>query len=103
MNIRSFIDQQVLLPRLRRSGVLVIYDPEARYSELCLELRSERLLVIEASESSIESRVPALAAPQAWASPTLLGKTLVYVRECGLLFRHAKRVKGASLEVSHVY
>ena len=61
MVIKEFIQTEILLPRLRRSGVLVVYDPKARYRELCLELRSERLPVIDAGASSIESREAALA------------------------------------------
>jgi len=80
MSIRAFIQQQVLLPRLQQSGVLVVYDPERRYRELCLELAGERRAVVDASESSIESREAAMAALQllgARGGP--LGELLVYV------------------------
>ena len=56
MNIQAFIQHEVLLPRLRRNGVLVVYDPLQRYRPLCLALASETLQVVDATESSIESR-----------------------------------------------
>ena len=62
MSIQSFIQTQVLLPRLRERGVLVVYDQAQRYRDLCLALADERRLVIDASASSIEGREAALAA-----------------------------------------
>ena len=56
MSIQAFIQQEILLPRLRRNGVLVVYDPAQRYRTLCLALASETLKVVDATESSIESR-----------------------------------------------
>ncbi|GAB6056898.1 PglZ domain-containing protein [Desulfonatronum parangueonense] len=60
--IKSFIQQDVLLPRVTRSEVLVVYDPEERYRELCLELAGEKLLVIDAGLGSIQARETALQA-----------------------------------------
>ncbi len=60
MKIKEFIQQEILLPRLKRCGVLVLYDPARRYRELCLELASEKRRVIDASQSSITSRAAAL-------------------------------------------
>jgi hypothetical protein len=56
MTIKEFIQNQVFIPRLNNNGILVVYDPERRYRELCLELTSDVLRVVDASESSIESR-----------------------------------------------
>jgi hypothetical protein len=64
MNIKLFLQQAVLLPRPRQSGVLVVYDPERRYRELCHALASDTLPIVDASESSIESRAAALAGLQ---------------------------------------
>ncbi len=61
MSIVKFIQTQILLPRLDKKGVLVVYDSECRYRELCLDLADENIKVIDASESSIESRESALA------------------------------------------
>lgn len=36
MEIKGFIQNQVLLPRLKKNGVLVVYDPDVRYLDLCL-------------------------------------------------------------------
>ena len=56
MTIRGFIQTQILLPRLREMDVLVVYDPDQRYRDLCLALQTETRPVIDATESSIESR-----------------------------------------------
>ncbi len=61
MSIKAFIQQDMLLPRLRQTGVLVVYDPDRRYRDLCLELASEHCVAVDASESSIKSRTAALA------------------------------------------
>lgn len=56
MSIAEFIREGVLRPRLKESGCLVVYDPGKLYREQCLDLRAEKVAVIETSESSIESR-----------------------------------------------
>ncbi len=62
MNIKEIIKQEFLLPRLKAStGVLVVYDSNQRYRELCLELASDTIKVIDVSESSIDSRESAIA------------------------------------------
>jgi hypothetical protein len=92
MSIEQFIQQQVLLPRLRQSGVLVVYDPVQRYRELCLDLAGEGRAVVDASESSIESRVAALAALQALGqSNSALKELLVYVPAPAPLTDEAKQ------------
>jgi len=63
MSIKQFIQEQVLLPHLRgsgKSGVLVVYDPEQRLRDLCLELAIDRRCVVDTSESSILSREEAM-------------------------------------------
>ena len=80
MKLRDFIQTQIFLPRLRETGVLVVYDPARRYHQLCLEMADDRLRVIDASESSIESREAALAGLQELGrSPSQLTGLLVYV------------------------
>jgi len=64
MTIQAFIQQEILLPRLQQSSVLVVYDPAQRYHDLCLDLTTPERQVVDASESSIESREAALAALQ---------------------------------------
>lgn len=62
MGIREFIRDEVLAPRLHEYGVMVVYDPDRRYGDLCLAMQSDRVVVVDASASSIESREAALKA-----------------------------------------
>lgn len=61
MSIQKFIQDQVLTPRLSKSQVLVVYDPDHRYRDLCLEMWDEKCVVVDATESSIESRALAMS------------------------------------------
>lgn len=80
MKIAEFIQREMVLKRLHDRRVLVVYDPERRYRELCLALADERRRVIDASDSSIESREAALAALQTMAPPQpAVEMLLVYV------------------------
>ena len=78
MSIANFIRESVLLPRLQKQGYLVVYDPERRYHEVCESLAGDKLLVVDASVSSIESRVAATLGMQQVVSNQLTGM-LVYV------------------------
>lgn len=60
MSIQKYIQQQIILPRLQRKQVLVVYDPECRYRQLCLDLTSEKRVVVDTSESSLLSRAAAM-------------------------------------------
>ena len=55
-SLKSFIQNEILLKRLQSTGVLVVYDPDHRFRELCLELATPQRRVVDATESSIESR-----------------------------------------------
>ena len=80
MNITKFIQNHTLLPRLKQNGVLVVYDPEKRYHEMCLGFADDNFEVIDASEGSITSRAAGMAALQAMGKPnTKLEGLLVYV------------------------
>lgn len=80
MRIEKFIQKDVLLPRLKQNGVLIVYDPDRRYQTLCLELASEKYRVINASESSITSRAIALQTLIDFGQPsTFIEGILVYV------------------------
>lgn len=59
-SIKTFIQQDVFLPRLTQAEVLVVYDPERRYRDLCLELAGEQVRVIDAGQGSILAREEAL-------------------------------------------
>lgn len=56
MGIANYIQNAILLPRLRQTGVLVIYEPVRRYRELCAGLAADDLRVVDATESGIASR-----------------------------------------------
>ncbi|HMN22269.1 MAG TPA: PglZ domain-containing protein [Ottowia sp.] len=80
MTIAEFIRESVLRPRLMESGCLVVYDPDLRYREQCFDLAGDNVLVVDASESSIESREAALQGLREIGQPkaTLEG-VLIYV------------------------
>jgi PglZ domain len=59
-DITDYIRDEVFNGRLRRNAVLVVYDVHRRYRELCLSLACDAVAVIDASESSIESREAAV-------------------------------------------
>ncbi len=61
-SIAEFISREVFVPRLAKHQVLAVYDPERRYRELCLALANEQRIVVDATESSIDSRLAALDA-----------------------------------------
>ena len=60
MDIKLFIEEKILVPRLQKKQVLVVYDPDFRYRDLCMELSGDRSVVVDASESSIISRAQAI-------------------------------------------
>ena len=92
MSIQTFIQDEILLPRLRQNGVLVIYDPAQRYRTLCLALASDTLRVVDATESSIESRETAMQALHELGRPnTPLTGLLVYVPAQAPLTDEAKQ------------
>lgn len=62
MSISHFIKEQILLPRLRRAGCMVVYDPEHRYRDQCLSLAGDQVVIVDASEGGIEAREAALTA-----------------------------------------
>lgn len=78
MSIEAYIQEQVLAERLRNRGVVVVYDPELRYRRLCQDLASDVAEVVDATESSIESREHAMRALQRLGCGELQG-LLVYV------------------------
>ena len=63
MKIGQYIKEE-WLSRLERTGVLVVYDHDRRYRELCLSLAADKRCVIDASDSSIEAREQAMVAFQ---------------------------------------
>jgi hypothetical protein len=54
--IADHIRDEVLAARLKRVGMLVVYDKARRYRDLCRSLASNVVAMVDASESSIEGR-----------------------------------------------
>ena len=80
MSIAQFIRESVLAPRLKQSGCMVVYDAERRYREQCFDLASDKVRVVDAAESSIESREAALMALRDVGHPNApLQAVLIYV------------------------
>lgn len=80
MSIAEFIRESVLWPRLKQAGALVVYDADMRYRELCCHLAANTVRVVDASESSIESREAALLALREVGHPrTSMEGLLIYV------------------------
>lgn len=84
MSIAEFIRESVLRPRLKQAGALVVYDADKRYRELCFDLAADKVRVVDASESSIESREAALLALREVGQPAKQGGSplegvLIYV------------------------
>jgi len=61
MSIADFIQNQVLRPRVQKAGALVVYDPEQRYREVCAQMADDKLVVVDATANSIESRLLAMS------------------------------------------
>lgn len=80
MSLAEFIRESVLRPRLKAAGCLVVYDADQRYREQCFDLAAEKVHVVDAAESSIESREAALLALKEVGQPKApLEGVLIYV------------------------
>tara|TARA_R110002124_G_scaffold70305_3_gene188835 strand:+ start:11614 stop:14163 length:2550 start_codon:yes stop_codon:yes gene_type:complete len=62
MTIQQFIQEQIFIPRLNHSEVLVVYDPDQRYRDICSSMANEKRVVVDATETSIKSRADAIMA-----------------------------------------
>lgn len=78
MNIAEFIQYKILLPRLQKAGCLVVYDPDGHYQNLCNTLADEKLIVVDVSKSSIESRIAVIQGLRDVVEKQLTGM-LVYI------------------------
>jgi hypothetical protein len=80
MSIAEFVRESVLRPRLKQAGALVVYDADKRYREQCFDLAGDKFRIIDASESSIESREAALLSLREVGHPqTPVDGVLIYV------------------------
>jgi hypothetical protein len=101
MSIKTFIQQQILRKRLNDAEVLVVYDRDGLYRALCNELADEQTLVVDASESSIESREAAMAGLQKLGKQSSKLKTmLVYVPAAAPVSDEQRRVDPFSVYVA---
>jgi hypothetical protein len=92
MGLKTFIQTEILKPRLQDKEILVVYDRDRRYRELCLELANSEVRVVDASQSSIESRESAMTALQALGQPSSPIKgLLIYVPAAPPLSEEAKQ------------
>jgi hypothetical protein len=78
MSIAEFIQNKILLPRLQKMGSLVVYDPAGNYHDVCNGMVDEKLLFVDASNGSIDSRVAAMQGLRDVINRQLTGM-LVYV------------------------
>jgi hypothetical protein len=78
MSIADFIQNQVLRPRTQKAGALVVYDPERRFRDVCSQLTDDKLLVVDTTANSIESRLQAMQGLRDVTERQLQGM-LVYV------------------------
>ncbi|HEX9961551.1 MAG TPA: hypothetical protein VGB00_11495, partial [Pyrinomonadaceae bacterium] len=62
MKFTEFLTEQIFQKRLKEKSCLTVYDPERRYRDICLEMASDKIVVVDATESSLESRQAALEA-----------------------------------------
>ena len=62
MSFAEFFKSSVLEARLAKSQVMVVYDPERRYRDVCMGMATEKRAVVDSSGSSITSRAEAIAA-----------------------------------------
>lgn len=60
MQLKEYIKNEIFVARLKKNGVLAVYDERGIYREACLELQTAKIKVIDAGESSILSREAAL-------------------------------------------
>jgi len=80
MKISKYIEKELIAPRLAKKGCLVVYDPKGVYRDICLGMASDRVDVIDAGESGIQSRERASVDLQRLcASPGEIDGFIVYV------------------------
>ncbi len=79
MKIKTYIQNELIKPRLIKSSVVVVYDHEDRYQDLCLEMADEDTTVVDASKGSIPSREIAIKTLQEIGKQGSKQKLLVYV------------------------
>jgi len=80
MKFTEFIQNKIFRPRLLKNSCLAVYDPERRFREVCRQMASDTIVVVDATESSLESRQAALETLAKLGEPNSpLEGLLVYV------------------------
>jgi hypothetical protein len=80
MKIAEFITSNVLRPRLLAKGCLVVYDPEQRLRDLCLDMATDKVRVVDAGAGSLAGRQAMQQALRDLGRPTpALDGLLLYV------------------------
>ena len=79
VKIKTYIQNEIIKPRLSKSSVVVVYDDENRYQDLCLEMADDDTTVVDASAESIPSRELAIQTLQEIGKQGSNHKLLVYV------------------------
>lgn len=98
MTIATFIRDTVLRPRLLKAGCMVVYDPDLRYQAICAGLGDSRVQVVDATLSSIESRLTAIQALSEVGRPkSSLDAVLIYVPKAPPATDEAKQVDPFSI------
>jgi len=62
MSFAEYFKSSVLETRLAKAQVMVVYDAEQRYRDICLDMATDKRTVVDATESSIASRADAITA-----------------------------------------
>lgn len=80
MKFAEFIVEKIFKPRLATKCSLIVYDAPRRFREVCLAMKSEKIVVIDASDESLDARFAALNALGELSRPqTRREGLLVYV------------------------
>ena len=79
MTFAEYLLDNIFLPRLQERRVLVVFDPQKRYLEICQQLQSEQCRVVLTEGRPISSRQEAM---ERWmemgADTTFQGQMLLY-------------------------
>ena len=51
MSIRKFIQEKVFETRLEKQQIMVVYDPERRYRDICRAMATSTRSVVDSSDS----------------------------------------------------
>lgn len=79
MKIKNYIQNEIINRRLDKSEVVVVYDSDDRYRQLCAELQDDNTVFVDATKGSILSRELASKTIQGIGKPNLQKRLLVYV------------------------